>query len=170
MIEYEVSGAEGGNTDSLNAISNRESRGQMSTPRWRAEADLPVTVQAVPLARQLLDELLTVWYREFVDEEQREDARLVLSELVTNAVHHAHNGRHLRVHLESDNDGQLYIAVDDGVRDLPALRELTQHAPDGRGLHIVQELSTRWGTRQLENGGKRVWAELPNARTPARSV
>lgn len=129
----------------------------MTATHHRAEADLPITVEAVPFARRFLDHHLTAWGQHRL----AEDARLVLSELVTNAIRHAHKGGQLHIAIHGNGPGVLYIAVDDGADEPPVLRPLTGHQDGGRGLHIVEQLSRRWGTQRRDTGGKRVWAELP---------
>jgi hypothetical protein len=60
--------------------------------------------------------------------------------------------------------GSLHVAVRDGGEAVP------QHAPQapemrqaaGRGLFMVDALSTRWGWEPLDTA-KRVWFELPCA-------
>ncbi|MEQ7129525.1 hypothetical protein ABN034_34065, partial [Actinopolymorpha sp. B11F2] len=59
----------------------------MSDTTWWAQADLPPTEHAPRAARRILEELLHVWDQPHLDA-LAEDARLVISELVTNAVLH----------------------------------------------------------------------------------
>nr|WP_296067951.1 ATP-binding protein [uncultured Actinoplanes sp.] len=82
-------------------------------------------------------------------------ATLVASELVTNAVLHAHTLTTLQVALRPRH---LYLAVTDGSPDPPLPR--TETRPDmigGRGLHLVDIAADRWGYRQ-HHDGKTVWA------------
>lgn len=86
-----------------------------------------------------------------------DDVRWVVSELATNAVVHAATA--FTVNL-SRLDGVLTLTVGD---DSPALpRQLgpeAQLAPSGRGLRIVEALSTAWGVTDKVNG-KSVWASF----------
>jgi serine/threonine-protein kinase RsbW len=125
-------------------------------PRWRVEADLPTSTRSVPIARWLLDQLLIVWNQTAL----AEDARIVLSELLTNAIRHAPSSRCLHLYIQSHGD-RLYLAIDDNSPDPPVLRPDAQQALDGRGLRIVDYLATHWGVQPDHHGGKRVWAELP---------
>jgi len=89
-----------------------------------------------------------------------EDAELMVSELVTNAVLHARTG--VTVTVSSRRRGRdLVLHV--GVRDTSArsLRapKYSQLASTGRGLKIGRELAADSGVR-LEGGGKTVWFEL----------
>jgi hypothetical protein len=57
--------------------------------------------------------------------------------------------------------GSVQVSVSDGGGPtVPELGEPTQGATGGRGLRIVQKLSSRWGTSTGEEGTT-VWAEVP---------
>ncbi len=53
----------------------------------------------------------------------------------------------------------LYLAVFDGSHAEPAPRHHHLDTPGGRGLHMVQLFSARWGY-QRRHDGKVVWASL----------
>lgn len=94
------------------------------------------------------------------DTEFAQDALLVVSELVTNAVCHAGGGCTLSAW---NRPHSLRVEVQDSSPDLP---RFTPDPPGpaevgGRGLHIVDTLSARWGVRSAELG-KTVWAEIPH--------
>lgn len=86
------------------------------------------------------------------------DALLVVSELVSNAVMHAHRCCSLAVHVRTDD---VLIAVDDDAGGCVAVRPTDDPLrPGGRGLRIVDEITSGWGVER--NGhGKRVWATVP---------
>ncbi|MFE5894769.1 ATP-binding protein [Streptomyces sp. NPDC056462] len=87
----------------------------------------------------------------------REDALLVISELVTNAVTHALPPATLR--LRCTPAGTLRIEVTDGG---PRPHEPAQIDPMeeyGRGMQIVGALATQHGTATHDDGATR-WAEL----------
>ena len=87
-------------------------------------------------------------------------ATLIVSELVSNVVDHAHTMMTLEVAV---HPGHLRLTVHDGSDQPPVLRarELTQ--PGGLGLRLVEANSTAWGCA-AEPGGKAVWATLSSAR------
>jgi anti-sigma regulatory factor (Ser/Thr protein kinase) len=88
-----------------------------------------------------------------------QDALLVISELVTNAVRH---GRpEIVVSLRRTPQG-LRVAVQDAGPALPApARTTAPDVPSGRGLLIVEATATRWGVDPAWPGpGKTVWVEL----------
>jgi anti-sigma regulatory factor (Ser/Thr protein kinase) len=83
-------------------------------------------------------------------------AELLTSEIVTNAVVHAHSG--VRVSVEGV-EGGVRISIADSDPLVPAVRRPVEEAEHGRGLHLVDTLSDRWGVEQGETG-KSVWFEL----------
>ncbi|MGP0048048.1 MAG: ATP-binding protein [Solirubrobacteraceae bacterium] len=90
----------------------------------------------------------------------RDDATLVVSELVTNAVRHSGGGEgdELELKIDLTSDG-LTVSVWDVGRS-PTSPELRPRdsGPGGLGLHIVAAVAGRWGVE--DNLGRRVWAEL----------
>jgi anti-sigma regulatory factor (Ser/Thr protein kinase) len=121
---------------------------------FSATVDLPPAVQSVPVARHLVLELLRAWHAPH----DREDAALLVTELVTNVVDHVGGEASLTLELEM-SDGWLRIAVLDGSAVRPVVRELDTVNPRGRGLRLVQAIAERWGSEDHQ-GGKRVWLEL----------
>ncbi|WP_063739503.1 ATP-binding protein [Streptomyces anulatus] len=89
----------------------------------------------------------------------QDDAELVVSELLTNAVLHARRDS-VRVTAMRLGEGRVRVAVVDLSRDLPAACAAGDDQESGRGLDIVATLSGgRWGVQPLP-WGKRVWADL----------
>jgi anti-sigma regulatory factor (Ser/Thr protein kinase) len=88
------------------------------------------------------------------DEEVKQRALLVLSELATNAVLHA--GVPFGLRLVYDR-GSVRIEVEDPSTVVPAIAAATTMS--GRGLRIVAALSARWGY-EVSSNGKVVWAEV----------
>jgi anti-sigma regulatory factor (Ser/Thr protein kinase) len=86
-----------------------------------------------------------------------DDVRLVVSELVTNAVMHARTPFTVMVSRE---DGTVQLAVTDGMAYLPELvhGELWSDTR-GRGLFMVDAYSQTWGVRATA-AGKTVWASF----------
>ena len=83
------------------------------------------------------------------------DTALVVSELVTNAVLHAGGADRIIVECDSTT---ILITVHDRSPEPPRRRH--HAAIGGRGLRIVEQLATRWGTTPHPHG-KDVWAVLP---------
>jgi len=82
-----------------------------------------------------------------------DDVKLASSELVTNVVRHTRDGGRM---LAWDAD-PLRLEVHDTSRTMPARR--IRPTASGRGLRIVDELSSYWGAERTPNG-KKVWAEF----------
>lgn len=147
-------------------------------PRITAVPPFTVRLSATPrgarLARHLAAERIDSWGRPY-DTDANRTATLVVSELATNAVRHGRaRGRDFRLRLT------LYPQV-------PALRvEVTDARPDrrpplpgtlsppdsgldsGRGLLLVEALSTHWGTTDGDPYTKTVWCEVALTETGAR--
>jgi len=87
----------------------------------------------------------------------RDAVALVVSELCTNALVHASSGFDL--HVERSGGTLLVEVGDDGI-GMPALQEATPVEPHGRGLRIVDELTTDWGVTTVGGSGKTVWARI----------
>jgi len=80
----------------------------------------------------------------------------VVSEVVTNAILHARTPFVVTV---TPGQRTIRVAVTDGSRDLPTKKTYGTLQPTGRGLHIIEEISDRWGV-SASTSGKTVWFEL----------
>jgi hypothetical protein len=92
-----------------------------------------------------------------------DDAALVTSELVTNAVQFSGCTVAERITLTVARRGDcLRIAVHDPAHTAqePHQREPSQQRIGGQGLRIVAQLARSWGVEARGNG-RTVWAELP---------
>jgi anti-sigma regulatory factor (Ser/Thr protein kinase) len=95
-----------------------------------------------------------------------DDAILILSEFVTNALRHARalTSDTIRVYWSLSGDGLLRIEVTDGggtTRPVTKPYSMSVSAQAGRGLEIVDRLADRWGSQREESGDEyTVWAEL----------
>ncbi len=85
-----------------------------------------------------------------------DDLILVASELLTNAVKACSGDITVEI---TAHRSSIELAVEDDS-PWPAVIRL----PDdrgGRGLHIVEALSARWGQDVRPGGSKRVWCQMP---------
>jgi anti-sigma regulatory factor (Ser/Thr protein kinase) len=86
-----------------------------------------------------------------------ENATLIVSELLTNAIVHGFPPIRLRLRRTPD---ELAIEVDDAGSAMPRKLQTTPDDLHGRGLAIVADLGERWAARP--NGhGKTVWTTIP---------
>jgi anti-sigma regulatory factor (Ser/Thr protein kinase) len=86
-----------------------------------------------------------------------QDAALMVSELVTNAVIHGRTSATVEVHRPADT---LRVTVRDDNPALPAIGDNPHlEAENGRGLLIVSRTADRWGI-EAGDGGKAIWFEL----------
>ncbi|MGW5333471.1 ATP-binding protein [Streptomyces bauhiniae] len=115
---------------------------------------LPRMPESAATARRLARTACAVWGLEGF----AEVGALVVSELVANSVRHA--GREsIRVVVERTAPRTVRVAVADFSRALPELCTPADDEEGGRGLTLVAELATKWGTNE-RRWGKVVWAEL----------
>jgi len=85
-----------------------------------------------------------------------DDAVLIISELVTNALRHGLGDIVVRASID---DAALAMSVTDNGVELPVLREVQRDRVGGVGLQIVERLATAWGVAPFP-GGKTVWVTL----------
>ncbi|WP_432251281.1 ATP-binding protein [Streptomyces sp. HNM1019] len=115
---------------------------------------LPSEPSSVPMARRLAVAQLSAWtLHDFAD-----DAELLVSEVVTNAVRHACGPIRLTLSLCSvDRAFRCEVADEDPAR--PRVRRACGDDEGGRGLHLLDLLSRCWGST-CTAAGKVVWFEL----------
>nr|WP_078851428.1 SpoIIE family protein phosphatase [Streptomyces sp. NRRL S-237] len=90
--------------------------------------------------------------------DQLDEALLVVSELVTNAIAHTQGEVGMDLTLSAD---RLRIAVNDASPRSPVKPLwVSWESTGGRGLLIVDAVTAAWGSVPL-SGGKQVWAEIP---------
>jgi anti-sigma regulatory factor (Ser/Thr protein kinase) len=117
-------------------------------------ARLPPVTTSVGAARRLVAETLTA---AGFDSDVVDTALLLTSEVVTNAVLHAHTEVHVRVRADSG----VRVEVIDGSAVVPGQRRHDPESITGRGLDLVQALATAYGVTPSPDGtGKTVWFVL----------
>jgi anti-sigma regulatory factor (Ser/Thr protein kinase) len=87
--------------------------------------------------------------------ERTEDATLLVSELVTNAVKYGPDEQ-IRVIVDDEGERTRFTVHDAGLGPLPEIRD-EDPAHGGHGLRLVDAVADRWG---VERGSTRVWFEL----------
>ncbi|MDP9240579.1 MAG: serine/threonine-protein phosphatase [Actinomycetota bacterium] len=115
--------------------------------------DVPRGIRSVRLTRRFCLALFLRWQlsRDLVDA-----TRLVVNELVTNALLHGRGPVELVLRR---TPSMLYVEVIDASGHMPRRRLASVDDEGGRGLHLVASLSQRWGVRPVGDG-KSVWAAL----------
>ncbi|WP_369203650.1 ATP-binding protein [Streptomyces sp. PU-14G] len=114
----------------------------------------PSVPESAGLARDLVATALRVWRLESLLNE----ATLVATELVANAVQHG-SGRYLVFSVEWPAQYRLRIRVTDQSHVRPVLQSPSEEGTRGRGLLLVAAVAAEWGT-DVHTSGKTVWADL----------
>jgi anti-sigma regulatory factor (Ser/Thr protein kinase) len=115
---------------------------------------LPPTAESASVARWLVNDLL----RDLIDDDTRDTAALLTTELVSNAIRHTRDELVVTVRLDGD---RLRVGVADSSHRRPQLVQVGSRDTSGRGLHLVEAMADRWGVDPDERGlGKTVWFEL----------
>ncbi|MFB7821727.1 ATP-binding protein [Streptomyces hydrogenans] len=134
------------------------------------ELTLAATPNAVAWARRHTVDILQRWR---FPAEGIEVARLLVSELATNAIQHARSTKTSEASAHSASigtivlmlwptDGGIILAVSDPDPRPPAPRPSDASATGGRGLVLIQTMANRWGySPRQPHPGKIVWAEVP---------
>jgi anti-sigma regulatory factor (Ser/Thr protein kinase) len=124
--------------------------------RVSLELELASSIDAAAEARRAIDgaggELSAARMR---------DVRLLVSELVTNAVRHAGlvAGAPIRMLIDT-GDGRLRIEIADGGRGFePRAPKPDPTRSSGWGLYLVEQLADRWGV-QPADPGTLIWFEI----------
>ena len=116
--------------------------------------ELPADALSPARARTIVGDVLHRWQLP----QLTDAATLLVSELVTNGVRHAGTGMRLTL------TRQTYLQIRIAVTDKAPTAEVQPRASDdssenGRGLFLVEHLSTGWGSA-ADDHGKTVWFEL----------
>ena len=136
--------------DTATAVAHLDERPELVRGWWRFTVD----PQAPGAAR---GHVRRVCHRWAVDEEAREAAEIVVTELVTNAVEHAASASVVEVERREHS---LRLTVRDfDLAPLPEAHLPEPTSPRGRGLAMVAAVSSAWGV-ESHRDGKTVWSEM----------
>lgn len=126
---------------------------------------LSASSSAGSVARSFTRQVLACWdLAELAD-----DAQVIVSELLANAIRHAGPGRPGRrprawatapgLWLLRQADGVMCVVTDPSDL-IPVMKLPGDTSECGRGLHVVHTLSDYWGWTMFGEHGKAVWAIL----------
>ncbi|WP_380159641.1 ATP-binding protein [Kineococcus sp. R86509] len=125
----------------------------MCTITPSAKVILPLDSHAPKVARNFLTQALCVAHHAGV----RDEAELLVSELITNGVRYG--AAPLVMQLICEGPAGLRISVSDAGPGEPAPRQAGIDDESGRGMTLVDVLSKEWGVEASE-AGKTVWCCL----------
>jgi anti-sigma regulatory factor (Ser/Thr protein kinase) len=95
----------------------------------------------------------------FVDEERIPSLRLVMSEVLTNAVRHGATGGDMTVAVTPKPEFLCVQVTDQGDGFAPRRGASPPDEDGGFGLFLIEQLTRRWGLTR-ERGNTRVWFEF----------
>lgn len=169
------SGGHDGGMAGLEGIEQPRGHGRVTAARWspavedeqalkaldlfgnptEAEVPLPSRPESAATARRLTQ--VVVLRHWGLTPKMTEDAVLLVSELVGNAVRHT-GARTFGLRMRRRR-GWIRVEVRDPSRGLPCLMPVQELDVSGRGLFLVDKLSDRWGVDLLPRG-KTTWFEM----------
>jgi anti-sigma regulatory factor (Ser/Thr protein kinase) len=114
---------------------------------------LPKAAGAAAQARRVLDRLAGE-----VDERRLDDARLLVSELIANAVEHVDEDGAIELRVDNDPERLRVEVIDPGPGFTPRARGPGDSEESGWGLHFLARIADRWAAERDERA--RVWFEL----------
>lgn len=153
VVGHEVAGALQEVCDLHTSVVGRPGAAHQAAAPGSLEADFAATPEAPGFARCFVSEVLQ---RHGHTAAMIEDAKLVVSELATNAVVHARSP--FTVRISPLRDGAR-LAVRDSSHAAPTMRQDGAMTSSGNGLRLVDAMARAWGV-EPDADGKTVWAEL----------
>jgi anti-sigma regulatory factor (Ser/Thr protein kinase) len=122
--------------------------------RWAVRWGSGPPAHLLPDTRERVAVVLAEWG---LTGEAVEPTLLVVTELLSNAIEHARGPGRLSLELADDT---VHVQVRDDAPEEPHLQSPDPLGTRGRGLQLVDALSSRWGWTD-DSPGKVVWAEVP---------
>jgi anti-sigma regulatory factor (Ser/Thr protein kinase) len=120
------------------------------------EVELPVDPESSRRARECLEPL-----RSALDESIFVDLRLIVSELIAEAVGHA--GTHNMALSCVLRDDHVWVSVAEGADAFRLSPHPAEPGARGWSIYLVQRLTRRWAIRREKAHTSRIWFEMPLA-------
>ena len=136
------------------AMSARAVSDVLSTERER----FPSELQSARAARRFASKVLASWACEDVED----SVLLLVSELVTNAVIHAHSDVEVVLRLRPS---RVRVEIVDAATEYVRRRDAASEDQSGRGMALTEALAAAWGVDTLV-AGKSVWFEVDRSDAP----
>lgn len=115
---------------------------------------IPATAIGPTIGRRLVTELLRQWGLPQLSEA----ARLIVSELVSNALRHAPGPTSYPLRVQRRGPSvRLYVA--DSSAAAPTILAPDERAAHGRGMQMIAAVASAWGVEQ-QAAGKQVWVDV----------
>jgi anti-sigma regulatory factor (Ser/Thr protein kinase) len=125
------------------------------------------TIPSGPAAPSLARTAVSSWIEGRGDAQFRQDALVLVSELVTNSVRHAGQPDGAPVHVSAASvDGVVRVEVRDQGHG-PVRPRAPDRRTGGFGLYLVEQIAARWGIDY--DDGTRVWFEISTRAPGAES-
>ncbi|CAL9423069.1 MULTISPECIES: ATP-binding protein [unclassified Streptomyces] len=139
----------------------RSARGQEALTERVFVQRFSATRQGARLARLLAGHQLHVWDIPY-GSPHGQAVELVVAELAANAVLHGRvPGRNFELRLVRDPVARtVRVEVSDTHPARPERAGAPVDAEGGRGLVLVESVTSRWGVADRDGPGKTVWAEI----------
>jgi len=115
-----------------------------------------LTVPSLPASVSRIRRFASAACREVAGQSVCETVELLVSEVATNAL--VHGAGDVRVDVRTQG-GAVRIEVSDDSPEVPVPREAGPDGESGRGMALVEALSSSWGT-DARADGKTVWFEV----------
>jgi hypothetical protein len=118
----------------------------------RLQANFPPVPASAADARRVVGHALEEWGLAAAEE----TALLLVTELISNGVRHANTALNLVLTYDGSH---IHVGVSDEDEKPASMTQATPVSHHGWGLHLVDRLSSDWGTVE-DPHGKTVWFDL----------
>ena len=139
---------------------------QDSQAAWpRGTPDRTISLQGGLEAPAAARRVVGDWIGETLSTSSRDDALMLVSELVSNAVRHGGAGpiERIEVHFAVDSGGATFEVCDVGPGFMPPVSPVACPEGGGFGLVLIESMSRSWGAHLHAGAGTCVWFDLDSS-------